>query len=59
MNLIIRKIFYSLNSYVFGFQVGHVAYHNFNGILVDSAERESIIHDLGQTSKVRKAICFH
>ncbi|XP_065071501.1 alpha-adducin-like [Rhopilema esculentum] len=32
--------------------VGHVSYHNFNGILVDEAEKESIVHDLGDTNKV-------
>ena len=29
-----------------------MSYHNFNGILVDEAEKESIVHDLGDTNKV-------
>lgn len=42
-------------TYIFSSQVGEVSYHDYWGILIDEAEKESIKNDLGPTSMV----CVH
>ena len=34
--------------------IGDVSYHNYNGIVIDPAERESLAKDLGPNNKVSR-----
>ena len=37
---------------LFCFQLGEIAYHDFRGIFSNEEEKESIVKDLGEESKV-------
>ena len=38
--------------------VGEVSYHNYNGIVIDPEERESLAKDLGPSNKVKILLLF-
>ena len=38
--------------------VGEVSYHNYNGIVIDPEERESLAKDLGPSNKVKIFLLF-
>lgn len=52
-------IFLSANSVLdccYRQQVGEISYHDFQGILVNEAEKESIVNDFKENSKVRAVL---
>lgn len=43
---------------LFCFQLGEIAYHDFRGIFSNEEEKESIVKDLGEESKVHCVVSY-